>query len=954
MRRHGVLGMAVVVVAAGAGMAVAEYESWTQLSLSTCQVDRFLSLHPKSNGTGVVIAVLDTGVDPSIPGLTRTPDGEVKVIDVQDFTGQGDLDLLRVPLSEAKDAVIDYDDDGVAVHYGLPTLPETPAGEERLFWMTTIDEHRFVNSDVPDLNDDGDSDDAFAVLVTALASEGDDQALVFVDTDVDRSFANEKPLRSYKLAYDTFTMHRARPEAQIEPVAFAVNVFLKQRKVVLVYDDGAHGTHVAGIAAGYQINNQSDFHGVAPGAKLMSLKIGKNSVGGVTSTESVKKALEYAARYARLHGVPVVCNMSYGVESTLEGESDIDVFLDKLLAENPLLVFCTSAGNEGPGLSSVGTPSAASRAISVAALLAPDSARDVMGFAFDEPVVTVFSSRGGELVKPEIATPGWATSTVPRWVQRGDYWAGTSMASPYAAGLCALLISHVRQEDAEAAVRACDVRRALCLSARRPSGATFLDAGCGVPNVVEAAKILPKLVRAAAADPVVAYDVSTASPAGPGGKAPAAFWRGAYFPSDEPQTFTIEPVFGPVADAGQRTSFTRKYTLRSQAPWCKLTQESFYLRSAQSARVFVEYDAEQLQEPGLYVGVVEALHDDLPAMYLVSSVVVPYRFTAAENYTQRFAERVVHGWVPDRYFVAVPPGASAMKLTLSAPDGEQSEASLSRVFTPDGTQLRDRSYHLDTEAGVREVTWLLSEELEPGVWELPVVANRPDRDWPYELEVKYFGLAAEPAVIETGSGTKGSVTVTQMFEEPLAARAEGRIEGFRQREDATFEGLDDELSYTVTLDERFDALRIKLEMTPEAYATTTDIGVAVEDGDGEAVYSSGFSWRTFEATVRKPNPRATVTWTVKIRSGFAVADDQRETPMTVRLDRMLAEPAKLNVEWGDTSSMTFVPAAPVKLDYRVAGELPDAPKGTKPVGYVQVRTRGSDDVAVRVPIDLKP
>ena len=75
--------------------------SWTQLSLSTCRVDDFLTGHPTSDGRGVVIAVLDTGVDPSIPGLTKTPDGEVKVIDVQDFTGQGDVKLHRVHLDAA-------------------------------------------------------------------------------------------------------------------------------------------------------------------------------------------------------------------------------------------------------------------------------------------------------------------------------------------------------------------------------------------------------------------------------------------------------------------------------------------------------------------------------------------------------------------------------------------------------------------------------------------------------------------------------------------------------------------------------------------------------------------------------------------------------------------------------------------------------------------------------------
>ena len=56
--------------------------AWTQLSLSTCGVDQFLAANASSDGRGVVIAILDTGVDPGIPGLDRMPDGSAKVIDV--------------------------------------------------------------------------------------------------------------------------------------------------------------------------------------------------------------------------------------------------------------------------------------------------------------------------------------------------------------------------------------------------------------------------------------------------------------------------------------------------------------------------------------------------------------------------------------------------------------------------------------------------------------------------------------------------------------------------------------------------------------------------------------------------------------------------------------------------------------------------------------------------------
>jgi len=343
--------------------------------LSTCRVDEFLASRPDSDGRGVVIAVLDTGVDPSIPGLTRTPDGEVKVIDVQDCTGEGDIELHRVRLDEKTGQLVHHDKDGSPIHYDLPaSLPVKP-GEKRRYWLGFLDEGKFVNSDLADLNDNGTTDDKFPICVTALEGDGDDQAMCFVDTDLNRSFAHEKLLRNYKLNYDTFTLFRKKPEKQFIPVAFAINIFLRQSKVVVHYDDGAHGTHVAGIAAGYRINNQDGFMGVAPGAKVISLKIGQNAVGGISTTEAMKKAIDYAANFARERGMPVVCNLSFGVESVIEGNSDIDKLFDKVLRQNPYMVFCSSAGNEGPGLSSVGTPAASNEVISVAAVLADDIAR---------------------------------------------------------------------------------------------------------------------------------------------------------------------------------------------------------------------------------------------------------------------------------------------------------------------------------------------------------------------------------------------------------------------------------------------------------------------------------------------------------------------------------------------------------------------------------------------------
>ena len=399
---------------------------WSQLSLSTCKVDAYREAHPKHDGRGIVIAILDTGVEMDVAGLKETTTGEVKVIDVQDFSTQGDVEVKRAIWSENEDKIVHYDKDGAPQLYMPPRVNQRPAGTT--VWFGQLKEKTFRNSSVPDINDNGEKDDIFGVCVISRDDGTDDDAVCFVDTDGDRDFSDEKALKNYKIAYDKFTFPRDKKEKQTEPLTIAVNLFVKKQKAVFHFDDGGHGTHVAGIAAGHRIQNQDGFDGVAPGAKVISLKIGHNSLaGGATTTGSKKKAFEYAARYAREHDVTVVCNLSYGIGSEREGHSDIDKFLDKLLRKNPNLVFCTSAGNAGPGVSSVGTPAAAHTVISVGALLAVDTAQDVRAERITDPQLTQFSSRGGELAKPDIATPGMTTSTVPHWNERGDFYQGTSM-----------------------------------------------------------------------------------------------------------------------------------------------------------------------------------------------------------------------------------------------------------------------------------------------------------------------------------------------------------------------------------------------------------------------------------------------------------------------------------------------------------------------------------------------
>ncbi|CAM9979781.1 unnamed protein product, partial [Phaeothamnion confervicola] len=96
------------------------------------QAFEFLKANPEFDGRGVVVAILDTGVDPGAVGLQVCPDGRPKVIDSIDCSGSGDVDTSTI----VKGSDVDFQD-GVPTILGLSGRQlnpawKNPSGEWRL------------------------------------------------------------------------------------------------------------------------------------------------------------------------------------------------------------------------------------------------------------------------------------------------------------------------------------------------------------------------------------------------------------------------------------------------------------------------------------------------------------------------------------------------------------------------------------------------------------------------------------------------------------------------------------------------------------------------------------------------------------------------------------------------------------------------------------------------------
>jgi thermitase len=175
-------------------------------------------------------------------------------------------------------------------------------------------------------------------------------------------------------------------------------------------DDYGHGTHVAGIAAA-SANNLIGVAGAAPEASIMPIKVLASD--GFGNTSDIAAGITWAAD----HGAQII-NLSLG------GSSDSGNLMKNALAyakAHGVQAFC-AAGNQG--VPQLLYPARLEDCVSVAAT---DSGDDLASF----------SNYGTGL---DVASPG--AGILSTLMGAGyDYWDGTSMATPYVAGLAALLVS---------------------------------------------------------------------------------------------------------------------------------------------------------------------------------------------------------------------------------------------------------------------------------------------------------------------------------------------------------------------------------------------------------------------------------------------------------------------------------------------------------------------------------
>ena len=344
---------------------------------------------------------------------------------------------------------------------------------------------------------------------------GDGTVIAVLDSGLNvehEAFADASLMKSPALSREDVAEFAARGGTKgryvSQRIPFAYDYYSQDGDVTTT---NGHGTHVTALAAGYVKDRAGHvtFRGAAPGAQILGMKIFPDGSGGGTDDTIILRALEDAWNL----GADVV-NLSVGTGAGFSASDTMDGIYCRAFTQMARsgVIICCAAGNSGPSVQakawgrplpsgsctdygSVCSPGSFYGALAVAAAArGGDGRAAIAGYSAWGP------GSGLHLTPALTAFGGPVTSAGAASSQQYRSDAGTSMASPYAAGSCAVLLQSLRErgvtdkEEAAALAQGLLASRArllteggLPLSPRRQgAGLIDLESACsGVLAVMD-------------------------------------------------------------------------------------------------------------------------------------------------------------------------------------------------------------------------------------------------------------------------------------------------------------------------------------------------------------------------------------------------------------------------------------------------------------------------------------
>ncbi|XP_071949542.1 tripeptidyl-peptidase 2-like isoform X2 [Antedon mediterranea] len=675
----------------------------------------FISKYPHYDGRGVVIAILDTGVDPGAPGLQVTTNGKPKIIDIIDTTGSGDI--VTSTVVEAKENTINgltgrkltipvsWKNPTGNYHIGvLNAYKLYPKGlKERIqkerrqkMWepghrqaMTDVlrrqdifdtahptvtkQEEKLEKDDLTCLHDhlissDKRFSDPGPVFDCVVFHDGSTWQ-VCVDTSEVGNLAESTLLSSFK------ENHKFSTFSDADMLNYSVNVYDDGNLLSIVTNACSHGTHVASIAAA-NFPDEPYKNGLAPGAQILAIKIGDSRLGSMeTGSALVRAMIEVIRAKADL------VNFSYGEASHIPNSGRVCDIINEAVDKHNI-IFVSSAGNNGPALSTVGCPGGTTNnIIGVGAYVSSEMMTAEYSIWKKLPGMQyTWSSRGPTTdgaLGVSLTAPGGAITSVPNWTLRGSQLMnGTSMSSPNACGSIALILSGLKANGAS--YTTFSIRRSLENTALKIDTIEVFALGQGMIQVDKAFE--HAVTNVDAPERNIRFNVTVN-----GGR--GIYLRDA-LQQKQPSRFqvSIEPIFSDSTDPREKILLQLHLCLATNVSWVSTPTVLELMNTIRSFSIIV--DPRGLPN-GYHFTEIQAFDVTDPArgalFRIPVTVLVPVSVTDTINYQWTSDVLSFQAGQIHRRFITVPKGATWAELCLSSLDNVQAR------FVVHAVQLQKKS-----------------------------------------------------------------------------------------------------------------------------------------------------------------------------------------------------------------------------------------------------------------------
>lgn len=759
--------------------------------------------NPDWDGRGIVVAILDTGIDPAAAGMQKTSHGLPKVIDIVDATGSGDVQM-EDPGEKTEDGFyhglsgrkLEFPEDwsdaiqdlrlGLKRGYDLfpgpvvDRLKKESLSKAKKEW-TTLHADLQVKWEEAENLESGTEREGLVEdykkrweIMKKMESEFDDPGPMFdcvtfrrdgrwfacVDTDSDGSFKDEKLMTDYRVRQDLGFFGSA------SMVHFGVNIYEEGKLLSLVVESGTHGTHVAGIVGAY-IGPDSPLNGLAPGVQLVSVKIGDTRLDGMETGSALMRAIP-----AILRNECHLINMSYGEPTISPDKGRILSAFSKLVMDHNV-VFVASAGNAGPALSTIGAPGGTTgKILGIGALQLPELS--VSAYSKIDPAredLFPWSSRGptfdGDL-GVDLCAPGAAMASVPLWhLEPDQLMNGTSMAAPNACGSMAVLMSALISQGIE--WKSFSFSRGLQVTAEYLIGLDPWSQGKGLIRVDKALDWFEENKEKQLEQVYYSIDFVNRN------HARGLYLReGSLHKSSRLEPVRIQPQFPEDVDNQVLGAFHKSLKFKSNAHWVRSPQTLWMNHRGRQIDIQVDVDG---LPPGVHSASIEAFEEGDEEMGPLFSI--PVTIVLPEPVKNRIEVGLKPGEVRRRFFKPQP-FPSRLKVQMIGSDDQETRGRAwihvrqCVIGLPDRSSGQRKVFNLPR--GGDKVDWVF--DLEPdAVVEICLASDWSGTgDWQGEWEIEFSELSLHPGELSlTASNPMRSVLIAGA-KEPTTLKPVGTLD----------------------------------------------------------------------------------------------------------------------------------------------------------------------------------